>query len=481
MTDILCSFNPANGEKLWEGACSSKEEIDSVFRLAKGAFPTWSLLPIGKRVEYLRAYQSLLEQEQKIIANAISQETGKPLWESTAEVAAMIQKIPISIDANHARCKIQEFPLNAQSLITRHRPHGILGVLGPFNFPGHLPNGHIIPALLAGNSVIFKPSELTPMVGALIADLFERVGLPNGVFSLIQGKADVGHILATHEELSGLLFTGSAQTGQKLAASFGHHPEKILALEMGGNNPLVINDISNIEATIYLTIQSAFLTSGQRCTSARRLIIIEDEQTEAFLERLVDWTKQIHIGPFTDDPEPFMGPLISKEAADHLLSKQKKLLAKGGIPLLEMKRLEKGDAWVSPGILDVTSIPPDDEELFGPLLKVIRTKTLKEAISIANDTSYGLSAGIVTSDPKLYDTFYNNVQAGIINWNSPLTGASSKAPFGGVGQSGNHRPSAWYAADYSAYPVASLESPKIILPETLSPGLEGVIHELPRP
>jgi succinylglutamic semialdehyde dehydrogenase len=469
---LFQSFNPATGELLWEGNAADREDVDRAIGAALQAFEEWANLPINERIDYLLSFRDELEEEKNTLALVIAQETGKPLWESKGEVDAMLAKIAISIDAYQVRCPNTTLPQSANVVKTHHKPHGVAVVLGPFNFPGHLPNGHIIPALLAGNTIVFKPSELTPLVGEFIAQIWQRSGLPEGVLNLVQGGRDTGNYLTEHPYLNALFFTGSWETGKKLSEKFATHPDKILALEMGGNNPLIIDSVKNLKAAAYTTIQSAFLTAGQRCTCARRLIVIESEQGRAFAHALVDLMQKIRVGPYTDEPEPFMGPVIHLNAAQNFLKKQASLLELGGKALVEMKQIKEGLPFLSPGLIDVSEVHHvPDEEIFGPLLQLTYAKNLSDAIEKANHTVYGLSAGILTDQADHFDIFYRKIRAGVINWNTPLTGASSSAPFGGIGNSGNHRPSAFYAADYCSYPVASTESCLLQMPSKMPPGI----------
>jgi len=466
------SKNPATNEIIWQGVSLSREQINTAIQAAKNAFSTWGKLSMEARAIFLQRFSDELKQQRSILAKTISEETGKPLWESDSEVGAMINKLPISIEAYRDRCKQLSFQSEKSLSIVRHRPHGVIVVLGPFNFPGHLPNGHIIPALLAGNTIVFKPSELTPLTAEKIFQCWEKAGLPVGVVNLIQGGGETGEILANHPEINGLMFTGSFRTGQKISAAFSEHPEKILALEMGGNNPLVVHDIQNIEAALYHIIQSAYITSGQRCTCARRLILTKSSENKKLLEALIKIIPSIQVGPYTDNPQPFMGPVISKEAADKILASYAALVDLGAKPLVPLQRQDKQLPFLLPSLLDVTNIRNRlDQEIFGPLLQVIWVDNFNDALLEANRTAYGLAAGLLCENQADYQQFLLEVRAGIINWNRPLTGASSKAPFGGVGHSGNHRPSAYYAADYCAYPVASLEENTLQLPEHLSPGI----------
>lgn len=412
---------------------------------------------------------------QESFAEAISIETGKPLWESKTEVQAMIGKIALCIDAQTKRCAEMHPAHPVAQAVSRHRPYGVVAVLGPFNFPGHLPNGHIVPALLAGNTVIFKPSEQTPLVGQLTIKCWEKAGLPSGVINLLQGGRWTGAYLSEHE-IDGLFFTGSFGTGQWLAEKFVNTPERILALELGGNNPLIVSQVQDVKAAALLTVQSAYLTAGQRCTCARRLIVVEKSCPQEFTEELLRTIAAIRIGPYTDRPEPFMGPVISPETAKGLLDSQMELYLKGGKPLLAMQQKFSFEAslagFLTPGLIDMTDVRkrPDDE-IFGPLLQLIRVPDFETALKIANKTDFGLCAGLLSDSREEYQLFYRTIKAGVVNWNMPLTGASSALPFGGIKFSGNHRPSAYYAADYCSYPVASLELDTVTMPYSLPPGL----------
>ncbi len=469
--DLFESVQPVTGETVWEGCGASLEDVDAAVREARKAFLPWSRKSFAERQAVVEAFRDQLEANKEALAHQIGLETGKPLWESRTEVAAMIGKIAISIKAYNDRTGHTESEVAGGRAVLRHRPHGVVAVFGPYNFPGHLPNGHIVPALLAGNTVVFKPSELTPGVAELTVRLWHKAGLPDGVINLVQGASDTGKCLASHPLIDGLFFTGSSTVGHLLHQQFGGHPEKILALEMGGNNPLIVQGVSDIDGAVHHTIQSAFLSAGQRCTCARRLMVPKGKKGDEFLDRLVAVASRIQVGEFDADPQPFMGSVISPEAAERLLAAQTGMLEQGATSLLEMTSLKPGTGLLSPGIVDATGLQLPDEEFFGPLLTVYRYKGFDEALELANNTRYGLSAGLLSDDRKLYDRLVEEVRAGIVNWNRPLTGASSAAPFGGVGASGNHRPSAYYAADYCAWPMASLESSKSEVPESLAPGL----------
>ena len=472
------SLDPATNQPRATYHAATAGEVDAAVRAARTAFESWSLLPIDERISYLNAFAELLKKEKTstapdALARLISQEMGKPLWESLTELDAMANKIPISIQAmRDRRSPVEQTAANGQVTATRYKPHGVVAVFGPFNFPGHLPNGHIVPALLAGNTVVFKPSELTPRVAERTVQLWHEAGLPAGVLNLVQGARETGQALAAHPDIDGLFFTGSVAAGVALNKLLASQPHKILALEMGGNNPMIVWDAADLDAAALLTIQSAYQTSGQRCSCARRLIVRDGAPGDALVRRLLEIIPTIRVGPFTDSPEPFMGPLVRPQAAEHALLAQQRLIDAGAIPLLPMQRMFPApSAFLTPGLIDVTRTTPPDEEIFAPLLQVVRVHTFDEAIAAANDTAYGLAAALVSDDSELYHRFFTHVRAGVINFNRPTTGASSALPFGGIGLSGNHRPSASHAADYCAYPIASIEQQKPVLPGNLPVGL----------
>ncbi|QIJ03354.1 succinylglutamate-semialdehyde dehydrogenase [Shewanella chilikensis] len=468
----MSSSNPANGETLWQGNAATPAQVDAAVAAAREAQFDWFMLGFDGRLQVIEAYRDQLEAHKAEIADTIAQETGKPLWETATEAGAMIGKIGLSVAAYHKRTGETENELPAGRAVLRHKPHGVVAVFGPYNFPGHLPNGHIVPALLAGNTVVFKPSELTPKVAELMLKLWEKAGLPAGVINLAQGEVETGKALASHPQLDGLFFTGSSRTGHLLHQQYAGHPGKILALEMGGNNPLIVKGISDIKAAVHEIIQSAYISSGQRCTCARRLYIEKGEQGDALIAALVAAVKAIAVGPWNAEPQPFMGSMISEAAAKGMVAAQRNLQNLGGVSLVELTHIESGTGLVSPGLIDVTEvIELPDEEYFGPLLQLVRYSSFDQAISLANDTRYGLSAGLLADSREDYDYFLARIRAGIVNWNKQITGASGAAPFGGVGASGNHRASAFYAADYCAYPVASMEADGLSLPPSLSPGL----------
>ncbi|UZT80163.1 succinylglutamate-semialdehyde dehydrogenase [Ectopseudomonas chengduensis] len=470
--ESLQSLDPVSQALLWQGQGATAAQVDAAVAAARGAFSLWAAHSLDGRIAVLERFAACLKSRADEVARAIGEETGKPLWEAATEVNSMVGKVAISIQSYRERTGEKSGLLGDATAVLRHKPHGVVAVFGPYNFPGHLPNGHIVPALLAGNCVLFKPSELTPKVAELTVKCWIEAGLPEGVLSLLQGGRETGVALAGHPGIDGLFFTGSSRTGNLLHTQFAGRPDKILALEMGGNNPLIVDQVADVDAAVYTIVQSAFISAGQRCTCARRLLVPQGEWGDALLARLVQVAGQIKVGRFDEQPAPFMGSVISLQAAAQLMQAQQDLLAGGATALLAMTQPQEGAALLTPGILDVTAVNDrPDEEFFGPLLQVIRYDNFEAAIAEANATAYGLAAGLLSDSRARFEQFWLHSRAGIVNWNKQLTGAASTAPFGGIGASGNHRASAYYAADYCAYPVAGLESESLALPATLTPGV----------
>ncbi|MEW6373040.1 MAG: succinylglutamate-semialdehyde dehydrogenase [Pseudomonadota bacterium] len=468
----LVTVDPSTGRQTWSSNESNEEDVARAAQAARDKFEDWALTSLDERIAVCTRFRDLLKEHAEELAAIIAEEVGKPLWEARTEVATMANKIDISVQSYGARTGESNTKVADGNAVLRHRPHGVFAVYGPYNFPGHLPNGHIVPALIAGNTVVFKPSEYAPRTAVKTVELWEKAGLPKGVLNLVNGGRNTGIALGANPLIDGVLFTGSSQTGAALHKQFGGQPGKMLALEMGGNNPLVVWDVKDIDAAVHHAVMSAFISAGQRCTCARRLVVQDTPEGQAFIDRLVEVASKLQVGPSNAEPQPFMGPVVSSAVAARLVQAQAEMAQKGGKVLLQMRQLDPNAGFVTAGIVDVTDaqgIP--DEEWFGPLLQIIRVKDFDSALKVANATEFGLAAALLSPSEELWKRFAVRARAGIVNWNRPTTGAASSAPFGGVGKSGNHRPSAYYAADYCAYPVASIETSELEMPAKLSPGL----------
>jgi len=467
------SISPTDDSVVWDGGAADHQQVQQATAAARIACGPWWDQPLENRIAVVTRYAEIVKDKTDELATLISAEVGKPLWEAKTEVGAVVGKSAVSISALKERRNDSSFEMGELRAATRYKPFGVMGVLGPFNFPAHLPNGHIVPALLAGNTIVFKPSEHTPAVGQWMVQQWQEAGLPEGVINLIQGGRDTAINLAHDEDLDGLLFTGSSTAGRALHQTYGQWPQKILALEMSGNNPLIIHDVGDVDAAAYHTIQSAFVTSGQRCTCARRLILIDGNEADRVVESLLAMIPKVTFGYWSDDKEPFAGTVISKAQGQRLLESQDSLIAAGAEPLLRSQMLRDNAALVSPGLLDATSVKDGiDDEMFGPILQIIRVKDFSEALLEANRTAYGLAASLFSDDESKYKAFIHGIRAGVVNWNRATTGATGKLPFGGCGISGNNRPSGYFATDYCNWPVASLEAERLEMPDSVATGIE---------
>ena len=457
----------------------SYSEIDKTVAAASDAFKLWKKRPFGERAEYLLKYKEALKKREANFIEAISREIGKPLWESKTEFAAMLNKIDITLNESMGLIKDLEIKevLPGVTGRSRYRPHGVMVVVGPFNFPGHLPNGHIAPALLTGNTVIFKPSEKAPVTGQLIAEAFHEAGFPAGVFNLLQGERETSRRLCVHEGVAGILFTGSYEVGTRLKQDTLLQSGKLLALEMGGKNATVIWEGSDLNFSVREILTSAFLTAGQRCSSTSRVIIHESIADE-FVSKLHAEAKGFKIGhPFEEN---FMGPLIDATSVDRYLKFQPIATRDGFELIMRGKSLDLpyGGHYVTPAIAymkdgDVAKAKKSvfqQTELFAPLLAIQTASSIEQALGLANATHYGLVTSVFTPSQRVFEAFYEDLECGLVNWNRGTIGASSRLPFGGLKKSGNHQPTALTSTFYCTYPLASLESEKQELPKKL-PGM----------
>ena len=449
------SICPINNKVIWNGNYASNSQVLRAINSAYDAFPNWNERGLDSRLKIIKKFYSLLKINKDKIKDLIRLETGKEDSDSLSEVNASIAKYQNSLNAFHLRTGKSSSPLGNNIQITDHKPHGILNVIGPFNFPFHLPNGHITPALIAGNVVIFKPSEHTPLVSELMVKLWVEAGIPNGVITLLHGSKDEVRRLAKHPKTNGLLFTGGYVAGMSLSKLMASYPHKILALELGGNNPLVVWNTRKLKKASNLIFESAFISSGQRCTCARRLVLQNSKSSRKIIELIKNKSKSLSYRE--SSKEYFYGPLISKAAVKNFIDFQDLLIKAGGKVILKGKHVKSKGNYVTPSIIDMTGVTKViDKEIFGPMIQIKFVASFSEAIYQANNTSFGLSAGLISDKQSFFDSFVNEVSAGIINFNTTTTGASGSAPFGGSGMSGNLRPAGFYAADYCAWPVASV-------------------------
>ena len=470
------SVNPGNlGDTVGVFRCFNNHVYEAV-EAAGRAFSGWSALSLSERASYFKKFSSELEAHLEDLSRLISRETGKPLWEARHEVKAMISKIDFTCGKGLnliADSRVPDAQPDIPGLL-RFKPKGVMAVIGPFNFPAHLPHGHYVPALLTGNTVIFKPSEKTPAVGQMIAEIIHRSGFPPGVFNMIQGEREIGKRLCL-ANVDAVLFTGSYEVGLKIKRDTVSHFWKTVVLEMGGKNAAIILEDADLEKALYENMLGAFLTSGQRCSATSR-IIITSGIAPRFIEQFHELAKNLRIGYAFDENPPFMGPLINEEARDNYLRFQGIAQREGGETIMRGKALELKPSgyYVTPSIY---LMKPKSKhqvylgtEIFGPSVGIIVVENLDEAIEEANKTDYGLATSVFTRDRSAYEAVFHRTKTGIVNYNRATAGASSKLPFGGQGKSGNQCPTALFAPYYCTYPVASLEDSNPVDKAHIPPG-----------
>lgn len=471
--DRVQSSNPARPDEIvWSGS-PVRAHVDEAVRAARAAFPAWSQFSFAERSAVLRKFQAICKAKVESLATLIRDEVGKVQWDALAEAQLLASKVDITLDAGeHAalrRVSGYEVTLSpSRAGRCWFRPHGVMGVLGPFNFPMHLPNGHIVPALAMGNTIVFKPSDKAPACGQALAELYQQAldeaGAPKGVFNLVQGGAEIAGALVSHSDIDGVLFTGSWPVGRRIMAANLNHPGRILALEMGGNNAAVIMPDADLKQAVIECVRSAFVTTGQRCTCTRRVIVHKDVAAHVIPGICKAASSLIIAEPSATHPS-FMGPIISAAARDAVLNAQRGMHAAGAEVLVPATALDRPGHFITPGVVRVPRFtnsttldghPGADVEIFGPLLRISITDSLDDAIKQTNATAFGLAASIFTRDAKSIERFATEARAGCINVNTGTAGASSALPFGGLGLSGNHRPAGAFSLDYCAYPVAGM-------------------------
>ena len=459
--DDLISTDPASPTSvIWSGSPSSKH-VDAAVEAARNAFGGWSSLSMEARAQHLIRWGEVTKAHADELADLIAREVGKPAAEARIEANALSGKVALTLEDAVAG-RIRDWTAEAGAGRTgrcRYRPHGVMAVIGPFNFPAHLPNGQFVPAMLAGNTVVFKPSELAPAVGQRLGELMQEAGLPPGVFNVIQGRSEESRKLCTHKDVNGILFTGSWPVGRSILEQNLDTPGRIVALELGGNNPAIVHEDADLRLAVIECARAAFATTGQRCTCTRR-ILVHERVADEFLSALCTTATTLLVGAHDDPVAPFMGPLITEAARTRVLDSQRAIVSQGGRSLVPAVELPRDGWFLSAGIIEVDGFQLDqDEEIFGPLVQVSTVSSIDEAIQQAGQTRYGLAASVFTQDEKIFDHCFAGISTGCLNWNVGTAGASSRLPFGGVGRSGNHRPAAALAIDSCAYPVASLLQP----------------------
>ncbi len=454
--------SPANLKDIVIRPSGKYDHVDLAVAAARKAYLPWAHLGVEKRKVHLQRLKGVFAARGAALSELISRETGKPLWETKTEAQALINKIDITLNFSLELVSTQEVKdaLPGVTGFIRHKPRGVMAVIGPFNFPAHLPNGHIIPALITGNTIVFKPSDKTPGVGQWMAECFHAAEFPPGVFNLVQGQAEVGKRLGVHDGVDGILFTGSYEVGLKIKQETMTHFWKLLALEMGGKNATIVWEDADINKAVYESIVGSFMTAGQRCSCTSR-IILHPKIRDQFIDLFYANAKRLKIGHWRD--AVFMGPLISADSVEKYIRYQEIGRREGAESLMRGKALslENDGYYVTPSINIVEKFDPKSvyqkSEIFGPNVAIFSAQSFEEALAINNSSGFGLVMSVFTQSRQLFDQALIEAQVGQVNWNRTTNGASSKLPFGGMNKSGNDRPSAHYAVQYCTVPVSSLE------------------------
>ncbi len=468
------SRNPARPEEIvWKGEATTAAMEAAVAR-ARAAAPAWGRRPRQERAAILERWREVTIARAEEIARLITREMGKTLEESRAEAKLLGEKVTITLEET-VLSRVRDFTVTAaggRRGECTFRPFGVMAVLGPFNFPAHLPNGHWVPALLLGNCVIFKPSDRTPAVGELVGRLAREAGFPEGVFEVVQGGPVVSRALVSHPGIDGILFTGSWPVGRAILEANLDRPGRMIALEMGGSNATIIGadaasapgpaaaagaaPASLFDHAVAECARSALTTTGQRCTCTRR-IIVPRALAPRFIEALVERARTLSYGAGDEDPPKFMGPLVGRAARDGVLDFVRRLEAAGARTHLAPRIPDRAGWFLTPGVIEVDRFRRErDAECFGPVVQVAASDSLDDAIEQANATDFGLIASVFTADDGAWEACRTRVRVGCINRNCGTAGASSRLPFGGLGRSGNLRPAGAFGVDACAYPLASL-------------------------
>ncbi|MBI4508966.1 MAG: aldehyde dehydrogenase family protein [Deltaproteobacteria bacterium] len=446
--------------------------VDLAVGFARRAVVGWNRRPEQERIRFLARLRDELSRRKHDLAVAISGDMGKPIWESNQEIESMLAKIDLVVDDGLADLAMRR-PVGVDGGYY-YRPLGVVAVIGPFNFPARLPHGQAITALVAGNAVVMKASELAPATGELYAEIMVAAGIPPGVFQLIQGGPDVGAALSSHPDLAAVMFTGSYQTGLRIQRATLEQPGKLLVLEMGGKNATIVLADADIDQAAHDVASAAFITTGQRCTATSRLVV-DRKVAPKLLERVVALAQRVPIGYAFDDGV-FMGPLVSEPLKKRFLSvvsqAERDPAVESLLPTGSAEASRPG-SYVRPSIHRVLRRDPSSayqrDELFGPDLAVYEVDGLEEAIAAANDCDYGLAMSVYTRSEEAWAKVLDTASVGLLGWNRPTIGSSSRMPFAGLRRSGNHRDGGVHLMRSVVHPVATIERRPLFQPELLPP------------
>jgi len=458
--------SPADLSQVLWTASVWHDHAEAVIQSAQQGFETWRKLSFAERATYFRKYQEACKKRQDSIAEALAWEVGKPLWEAKTEAAALLSKVDVTLSDSLERIATKTIK-NVMPKIDGHtisKPLGPSFVIGPFNFPCHLANGQILSSLLAGNSVIFKPSEKTIYSAQLMMECWAEAGLPKGVINFVNGTGTTAGKITGDARIRAVFFTGSRAVGKMILKNTHQDLKKLVALELGGKNSSIIHHDAHIEHALPELLRACFLTSGQRCTSTS-IIHVHRKIADAFIDQFKKTTERILVDhPVLAQTPAFMGPVIDAHAEKLYFDFCAQGLKEGAQEIIAPKKLElrwQGH-YVSPSIhyLEKADLTGKfvQEEIFGPNCCFLPYDDIEEAIAAANCTEYGLAAAVFTRDQGIFQQCVRDIDAGLINLNRSTVGATARLPFGGVKDSGNFRPAAVSMIDHCVSTVAALET-----------------------
>ncbi|MGG3466949.1 aldehyde dehydrogenase family protein [Neobacillus pocheonensis] len=434
------SVNPANHEDIVGSfQASNEQDVKLAIEAAKQAFPAWSKTAPSKRASILNQAASILEQNADQLAEELTREEGKHVDDAKNEVLRSAQTLRFYAVEGQTFTG-ETFPNDDPNMkvSTEREPLGVVSVITPWNFPLSIPARKIAPALITGNTVVFKPSSDTPLIAVRLVEALVQAGIPKGVINFVTGKAsEVGDLLVTHPAVRAVTFTGSTAAGEDIhrKASFTTRTQ----MELGGKNPLIVMDDADLDLAASLTVNGGFSLTGQACTGTSRVIVLKDVK-EAFVQKLIEKTSALKIGNGFEKGVK-IGPLANEKQLKNVLKYIQYGKEDGAALVFGGEQLTEGEYqkgyYVQPAIF--TNVDPDSriakEEIFGPVIAVIEVDTYEEAIAIANDVEYGLSASIVTNNLKIANQFTKDIQAGTVKVNRTTTGNLMNAPFGGLKKS----------------------------------------------
>ena len=453
----LVSRNPAaDAAVVFETGYTVGAAKDAV-AAAAAAQPAWAALTTSQRAAHLDRFKTELSNRADQLADAIVLETGKLRSEAKTEVTTLLNRFDLVKGAMASDLKAGQVAAGEH---LRYAALGVVGVIGPFNFPLHLCHAHVVPALLAGNTVVVKPSDITPLCGQRYAEAAAAAKLPDGVFNLIVGLGDVGAALIA-EPLRGLCFTGSWTVGRRILEAALDKPEMLTALEMGGKNACIVLDDCALRQAVHEVAVGGYLSAGQRCTGTER-VLVHRAIADRFVDALARVARELKFGN-PEDRSSFAGPLVTKQALDKVDTALAAAVKGGAQAVLPGQRLP-GGSYRSASIHrlpDGTHHVPGytDLELFGPDLCIETIDSDDEAIAAINAVPYGFANAVFTGSAARFENIYARIHSGILNRNRSTNLASAKLPFGGVGKSGNYRPAGAWSHRNVVVPVAVLENP----------------------